>query len=169
MQEEKQKFMKISLVAAVSQNGVIGSDNKIPWHISADFKHFKEITMNHHILMGKNTYESIGKVLPGRTNIILSSDKNFKVDEGFVFDSIEKAIAFAKQNGETELMIIGGGSIYKMFYPIADKIYLTKVLNDFEGNIRFPEIEMDKWKIESSEKHLNEEIPFEFLKLVKNT
>ena len=159
--------MKISLIAAVSQNGVIGNGSKIPWHIPADFKHFKEITMGHHILMGKKTYESIGRILPGRTNIILSSDENFKVEGAFVFDSIDKALKFAENNGETELMIIGGGSIYGTFYPMADKIYLTKVLRDFGGDIKFPEIEMEKWKVESSQKHLDKEIPFEFLELVK--
>lgn len=161
--------MKISLIAAVSQNGVIGNGNKIPWHIPNDFKHFKNITTGHHILMGKNTFSSIGKVLPGRTNIVLSSDKNYKVDGGFVFDSTEEAIKFAKDRNETELMIIGGGSIYKMFYPLSDKIYLTKILKDFDGDVKFPEIDMNDWTIESSEKHLDDEIPYEFLELVKKT
>lgn len=157
--------MIISLIAAVATNNVIGLDKKLLWHIPEDLKHFKETTMGHHILMGKTTYESIGRTLPGRTNIILSSDKNFKVPGGHVFGDIDSAIGFAENTGEKELMIIGGGSIYKLFLPIADKIYLTRVLKEYQGNVTFPEIDMNDWKETKIEKHLDSEIPFEFVEL----
>ena len=159
--------MDISLIAAVSQNGVIGDGSKIPWHISEDFKHFKEITMGHSILMGKNTFESIGKVLPGRTNIILSSDKNFKVPDGHVFGDVDEALKFAESLGEKELMIIGGGSIYKLLLPKATKIYLTRILKEFKGNVFFPEIDINDWKEEKVEKHFDSEIPYEFVELIR--
>lgn len=157
--------MKISIVAAVSQNNVIGKKGKLLWHISDDLKHFKEVTMGHHILMGKTTYESIGRILPGRTNLILSHDKNLKIPGGHVFKNEKEAIGFAEKNGENELMIIGGGSIYKLFFSKADKIYLTRVLEKYDGDVTFPKIDMKKWHKIKKESHLDGNPPFEFIEL----
>lgn len=160
-------MMKISIIVAVAQNNVIGSKGKLLWHLDGDLPRFKNITMGHHILMGQTTFESIGKVLPGRTSLILSFDKDFKAPDAFVFANPENAIKFAKDNGEQELMIIGGGMIYKHFLPLANKIYLTKVLKDYEGDVTFPEINMSEWKEISSEPHLDASPPFEYKILEK--
>lgn len=159
--------MKISIIVAVSENNVIGAKNKLLWHLPDDLKRFKKITTGHCILMGQNTFESIGKVLPQRTNIILSHAKNYKVKDATVFNNPDDAIKFAEVQGEKELMIIGGGMIYKYFLPFATKIYLTKVHKDYKGDVKFPKINMNEWKIVSSEKHLDENPPFEYQILEK--
>jgi dihydrofolate reductase len=152
--------MKISIIAAVSQNNVIGDGKGLLWHIPGDLPRFKQITMGHHILMGRKTFESIGKVLPGRTSLILCFDKGYKVPGAYVFDDPEHAVKFAKDHREKELMIIGGGMIYKYFLPLADKIYLTKVLKDYEGSVTFPEIKMEEWNEKIIEKHPETDPPY---------
>jgi dihydrofolate reductase len=159
--------MKISIIVAVSENNVIGAKNKLLWYLPGDLPRFKKITTGHCILMGQKTFESIGKVLPDRTNIILSNDKNYKVDGAVVFNNPEEAIQFTEDQGESELMIIGGGMVYEYFLPLANKIYLTKVHKNYDGDTHFPEINMDKWKEISNEKHLDNDPPFEYQTLVR--
>lgn len=154
--------MKISIIVAVSKNNIIGSKGKLLWHISKDLINFKKITSGHHILMGQKTYESIGKPLPNRTNIILSDEINYKAKGCHVFNKLENALEFAKINKEKELMIIGGGMIYKLLLPITSKIYLTKVHKKYEGDVKFPKLNIKNWKEISTEKHLDENPPFEF-------
>lgn len=132
--------MKISLIAAISKNKVIGRDNKIPWHISADFKRFKEITMGHPIIMGRKTFESIGKPLSGRTNIVITRDENYSSEGITVTHSIEDAIELAKQKeGNDEIFILGGGQIFDQSMSLADKLYLTIVDQEVEGDVYFPD------------------------------
>jgi len=157
--------MKISIIVAVSKNNVIGNQGKLIWHISEDLKHFKKITTGHCILMGKNTYESIGRPLSLRTNLILSSNKEFKVDGAFVFNNPQDAVKFAKKKGEKELMIIGGEKDYRYFLPKADKIYLTKVLKNYNGNATFPEIKNEDWARVNYEAHHDLNPPFEYINL----
>ncbi len=157
--------MKISLIAAVSKNRVIGNKGKIPWYIPDDLKRFKKITDGHHVLMGSKTFESIGKPLANRTNLILNFDKNYKVSGAYVFCDPEKALKFAQKKGEKELMIIGGGSIYKYFLPKSDQIYLTRVLRNYQGDTYFPKINLKEWRITFREKHLKQNPPFEFVNL----
>ena len=157
--------MKISLIAAVAKNNTIGKDGKIPWHIPEDLKRFKKITSGHHVIMGRKTFESIGKILPQRINMILTSDKKYKVNNAFVFADPQKAIEFAKKNNEKELMIIGGAKVYEYFLPKADKIYLTKVLKNFDGETFFPKINLKDWEITFIEKHIKDDPPFEFINL----
>lgn len=159
--------MKISIIVAVSNNNVIGNKKKLLWHISDDLKNFKKVTTGHHILMGQKTYESIGKPLPNRTNIILSDNQNFKASNCFVFNKLDDALNFAKERDEEELMIIGGGIIYKLLLPYASKIYLTKVNKNYIGDVKFPKLNYKNWKETFSEKHLNENPPFEFTILEK--
>lgn len=154
--------MKISIIVAIAKNNVIGAKNKLLWKLDGDLPRFKKITYGHHILMGQKTFDSIGKVLPGRTNLILSFDQSYKVPGAFVFNNPEEAVRFAEIAGETELMVIGGGMIYKHFLPLASKIYLTKVLKDYEGDVVFPEINMDEWKQIDNETHLDSNPPFEY-------
>jgi dihydrofolate reductase len=145
--------MKVSIIVAVAENNIIGKRNSLPWYLPADLKHFKEITLGHHILMGQNTYASIGKPLPGRTTIILSNKTDYKQVGCVVVNTPDEAIKTAEKSGEKELMICGGGQVYKAFLPFADKIYLTKVHHKFDGDIYFPEINMKKWKVVSRESH----------------
>jgi dihydrofolate reductase len=149
--------MIISLIAAVSQNGVIGNKNKIPWYLPADMTYFRSITTGHHIVMGSNTFESIGRPLPNRTNIVLAKDKDYKAEGCIVVNSLDEAINYAQKNGEEELMICGGAQIYKQFLPLADKIYLTKIKAVFEGDKFFPEIDSKTWKLTKSVKNSPDE------------
>lgn len=156
--------MKISIIAAVSKNNVIGKKGSgLLWHLPMDLKHFKEITLGHHMLMGRKTFETIGKALPGRTNIVLSSDASIKAPDIYVFKTIDEAIEFAEKRNETELMIIGGGKIYEQFLPIADKLYITEVKKRFGGDVVFPEINKNEWKEVSREKHKDGDIAFNFV------
>lgn len=162
--------MKISIIAAVSENNVIGNKGQIPWHLPADLAHFKKITLNHHILMGQKTFESIGRVLPGRTTIVLTNDKAFKTHGVVIAHSPKEAIEIAKKAGEKELMISGGGQIYKLFLPLADKIYLTKIHADFEGDTFFPELNKIKWKEvnkESFDPNEKNGCSYDFVTLIK--
>lgn len=147
--------MKISIIVAVSENNVIGCNGKIPWHIPEDLGHFKELTLSHHILMGRKTFESIGRPLPGRINLVVSSNLKYKPEGVNVFSTTQEAIEHAKYFGERELMVIGGESIYKEVLPMADTIYLTKIGKRYEGNVRFPEINKEDWSVISSELHSN--------------
>ena len=145
--------MKIAIIVAIAENNVIGKRNALPWYLPADLKHFKEITMGHHILFGQTTHESIGRPLPGRTNIILSNVPNYKSNGCIVVHTPEEAIEFAKKAGEKELMICGGAMVYKTFLPLADTFYMTKVKAKIDGDIFFPDFNKDEWRVTSSEPH----------------
>lgn len=138
--------MKISLILAISRNNVIGNNNKLPWRLKDDLLNFKRITEGHHVVMGRKTFDSIGKPLKGRTNMVLSkSNKDLdKINDVFSFDNIEDCIKFAKENNETELFIIGGAQIYDLFLPLASTIYMTKVMTVIEGDTKFF-FDMEQW------------------------
>ncbi len=125
----------ISLIVAVSQNGVIGANNKLPWRLPADLKRFKELTMGHPILMGRKTFESIGKPLPGRTNIVITRQKDFACCGALTGPSLEKALEMC--GDAEEVFVIGGAEIFQQALPLADKIYLTVIHQDFDGDARF--------------------------------
>ncbi|MCE0494112.1 type 3 dihydrofolate reductase [Vibrio salinus] len=130
--------MIVSMIAAMARNGVIGKDNQMPWHLPADFIWFKRCTMGKPIIMGRKTFESIGRPLPGRLNIVVTR-RGVNAEGVEVVSSIDAAIALAASKHH-EVMIIGGGSIYKTCLPHADKLYLTIIDEDIEGDTRFPEI-----------------------------
>ena len=155
--------MIISLIAAVGKNNVIGTDNKLPWKLSADLKRFKAITSGKPVVMGRKTFESIGKPLPNRANIIITRDKNYKADGCVVVHSAEEALNAAK--GNAEIMIIGGEQIFKEFLPIANKLYLTIIDKDFEGDSYFPEYDKSEWKEVSREEHEGEGLKYAFADL----
>lgn len=142
---------KVSIIVAVANNGVIGKDNQLIWHLPADLKYFKNLTTGHHIIMGRKTFESIGKPLPNRTSIIITSNKNYHQEGCLVANSLEEAIAKVKY--DEELFIIGGGTIYEQALPIADKLYVTEVHANIEGDVFFPEIHSNIWEKTSEEKH----------------
>jgi dihydrofolate reductase len=139
---------QISLIAAIAKDTrIIGNEAKIPWHIPEDFKYFKETTMGHPMIMGRKTFETFPKLLPGRTHIVLTRNEDYEVPEGVIIaNSIEKAIGEAKKvssenKGTREIFIIGGGQVYELGMKYADKLYITIVDTEVEGNIFFPEYE----------------------------
>ena len=149
--------MTLSAIVATAKNGIIGKDNEIPWYLPADFAYFKRITLNHHIIMGRNCYESIGRPLPKRTNIIVTRNPFYIATGCITVHSITEGVKIAKQNGETEAFIIGGGEIYKQTMQLLDKIYLTEVDLDTEGDVFFPEFNPAEWHLISEEKHEKDE------------
>jgi dihydrofolate reductase len=145
--------MMVSIVVAADENNGIGKANKLPWRLSADLKHFKKITTGHHIIMGRNTYESIGKPLPERTNIVITSNKMFSAEGIVVMPGLHEAIDFVKSKLENECMIIGGAQIYKQAISISNRIYLTRVHTVCDCDVFFPAIDQDAWKLISTIRH----------------
>ncbi|MFK7933124.1 MAG: dihydrofolate reductase [Saprospiraceae bacterium] len=145
--------MIISTIVAVAQNNVIGRDNDIPWYLPADLKYFKKTTLGHHIIMGRKCFQSIGRPLPKRTNVIVTRNPFFVVSNALVVNSIEEGIEIARQNGEEEVFIIGGGQIYDLSQSLWDRIYLTEVDLQVDGDIFFPTIDSADWKEVSCEAH----------------
>ena len=142
--------MKVSLIVAVAENGVIGKDNDLIWHLPNDMRFFKETTTGHHVIMGRKNFESIPhkyRPLPNRTNIVITRQADYVAEGCKVVNSVEAALQIAKKNGDTEPFIIGGGEIYNLALEanLIDKIYLTKVHHSFDGDAFFPELD-NSWK-----------------------
>jgi len=151
--------MKISFVVAVAKNGVIGSHNALPFYIPEDLKHFKEITTGHTVLMGKNTFDSImkqlGKPLPNRKNVVITRHMDYQVPEGvMVYHDLETALKELEPTTD-ELMIAGGGQIYQQLWDMGkvDKLYITHVHKEVDGDVMFPNLDLSKWKKVSEDKH----------------
>ena len=140
----------ISLIVAASENGVIGRDGDLPWRLSDDLRRFKAVTMGKPIVMGRKTWESIGRPLPGRQNIVVSRQPGLQCEGAEVVTSAEAAVAAAA--GAGEIMIIGGSEIYALFLPLADRVYLTRVHAHVEGDAVFPALG-DAWRLLSDERH----------------
>jgi dihydrofolate reductase len=138
--------MRISFIVAKSLNNVIGRNNQLPWHLKDDLQNFKRLTTGHHILMGRKTFESIGKPLPGRISLVCSSEQRPVQDQVLWFNSIFRAIKHAERNGESELFVIGGEKIFKSALSLADRIYLTEVKAEVEGDVFFPQLSLKNWK-----------------------
>lgn len=145
--------MLVSAIVATAHNNVIGKDNQIPWYLPADLKYFKKTTLNHHIIMGRNCFESIGKPLPKRTNIILTRNPYYVASNCLVVNSLKEAIEIAFYNGEEEVFIIGGAQIYNQSLSMWDRLYLTEVDLEAEGDVFFPNINLNEWDLSSEEKH----------------
>ena len=147
--------MIISLIAAVAKNRVIGNEGDLPWNLPSDLKKFKEITDNRPIIMGRKTWDSIGRPLPNRDNIIISRNANLEIEGGIICLSPDEAISIAKikanERGCEEIMVIGGGYIYQEFMSIADKLYITEVDLEIEGDAYFPKIDPELFKEVSRE------------------
>lgn len=150
--------MKISLIAAVAKNNVIGKDNELTWRLPVDFKRFKSITSEHFILMGRKSFESLDKPLPNRTHLVITRNSDYHVPEGhFVFDSVESAFTFCKKMNVDTLYVIGGGEIYTLTLPLADELLLTEVDATPEGDAYFPEFDHGDWKETFREFHPEDE------------
>ncbi|MGL4109824.1 dihydrofolate reductase [Clostridium sp. LP20] len=159
----------LSIIVAVAENNIIGGDNKLLWHISEDLKRFKEITMNHTIIMGRKTFQSLPGILPDRDHIVVTRDKNFKVDSDSVHivHSLDEVLD-KYANSEEDAFIIGGGEIYNLTFPHCKKLYLTKIKKGYKGDTHFPDINFKDWKItySSGEKiDPKNNIEFEFIDL----
>ncbi|MCK9564311.1 MAG: dihydrofolate reductase [Bacteroidales bacterium] len=141
--------MKVALIAAVAANGVIGQDNQLPWHLPEDLKAFKRITLGKPLIMGRKTFESIGRPLPGRTNIVLSRQVGWAPEGVRVAADLHQALAIARQvaaGDEDEVMVIGGEQIYRLALPLADRLYLTLVDREVPGDTRFPDTDPALWR-----------------------
>ena len=169
--------MKIAMIAAMAKNRIIGADNDMPWHLPADLKHFKAITLGKAVIMGRKTYESIGRALPGRPNIVITSNADYSLSDATVVDSPESAIEVAKalsaeHSDNDEIMIIGGGTIYQTFLDSADTLYLTHIDLTVDGDTQFPVFEAGaSWTEVSRDEHDADEKnphPYTFVTLVRN-
>ena len=140
----RRKRSRVSLIVAMARNRVIGAGNRLPWHLPADLKHFRSLTMGHHILMGRKTYESIGRPLPGRISVILSRDPAYTAPGCIVLGSVEQALALAAD--DDEVFAIGGGELYGEMVRHAQRVYLTEVGADFDGTVLFPALDPAEWR-----------------------
>ncbi len=139
----------------MERSAIIGREGDLPWHLSADLKRFKQLTMGHHIIMGRKTYESIGRLLPGRTSVVVTRQMDFELSGAIVSHSINDAIAASSD--DTEAFIIGGAEIYHQAIPFAQRIYLTEVAADVAGDARFPEFDRNQWTVVERTEHLADE------------
>ncbi|PLR82747.1 MULTISPECIES: dihydrofolate reductase [Bacillus] len=152
----------ISLIWAMDENRVIGRDNRLPWHLPEDLKFFKRVTMGHPVVMGRKTYESIGRLLPGRENIIITRNRDYQVTGATLFYSIADFAEYA--NGqEEEFFVIGGSEIFKEIFTAADRLYLTQIHAEFDGDTYFPDLDLNEWELVSKEPGLkNEKNPYDY-------
>lgn len=148
----------IGLIVAFSKNRVIGINNQLPWNIPNDLKYFKKETMGKTIVMGRNTFESIGKPLPGRKNIVVTSNKDWSFDGVETIDSIEKI-----RDYQEDIMIIGGAKLYEQTIHLVDRLYITKIEHEFEGDAFFPELDLNEWvKIRKEKGEKNDKNPYDY-------
>ncbi len=160
--------MIVSIIVATDQENGIGKDNQLMWHLPKDLKFFKNTTSGHTIIMGRKTYDSVGRPLPNRRNIIITRQKDLKIEGVEVFNELENAVKACAD--EDEVFIVGGGEIYQQALPFTDKIYLTKVHQKFNSDAFFPEFNKEEWKLISKEDHEPDEkhaFSFSFLTFVR--
>jgi len=158
--------MKVSLIVAMAENRVIGLNNQLPWRLSADLQHFKALTMGKPIVMGRKTWESIERPLPGRTNIVVTRDVGYQAEGCVVVHSVDQALEVAE--GSDEVMVIGGANLYQQLLDRADRLYLTLVRADIEGDTWFPEFDIEQWQESERESHSRDEkneFDYEFVTL----
>ncbi|HLQ25435.1 MAG TPA: dihydrofolate reductase [Acidiferrobacterales bacterium] len=167
---------RVSLIWAMGENRVIGMNNKLPWHLPADLRHFRLLTSGHPILMGRKTYESFGKPLPDRTHIIITSDRNYKAAPGcLVVHSVEAALQAAyspntSKKLKKEIFVIGGASLYAQTFPLARRLYITLIHADFNGDTRFPDFNWKEWREIERKTHQPDNsnpYPYSFITLQK--
>jgi dihydrofolate reductase len=145
--------MTVSAIVAIARNHAIGHNNQIPWYLPSDLKYFKKVTTGHHVIMGRKSFESIGRPLPNRTNVVITRDPFFVATGCKVVHSLEEALVFADEHGEMEAFVIGGGEIYRQCWPYLDRLYLTEVGVEPEADVFFPEVEEKEWREVSREAH----------------
>jgi len=156
----------LSIIAALAENRVIGRDNRLPWHLPADLAHFKRLTMGRPIIMGRRTWESLPGLLPHRTHIVVTRDRDYRVEGGFVVHSIAQAVEFA--GDAEEIMVVGGANLYAQTIPLASRMYLTYVHQWVDGDSVFPDYEQSEWYEAACEDHAADErnpFPYSFVTL----
>ncbi len=137
--------MILSIIAALDERRGLGFENQMPWHLPADLARFKKLTMGHHLILGRKTYQSIGKPLPGRKMIVLSKNPDYDLDGAQVVSSLQQALQIAREAGENESFVIGGAEIYRLALPVVDRMYLTYVHTVSQADVFFPEVETENW------------------------
>lgn len=148
--------MKKIIIVAIAQNNVIGKANgEMPWHVKEEFKHFKNTTIGHPIIMGRKTFEALGKPLPGRLNIIITRNKNYRVnyEEVLIFDSLINSIKYCEQKEFEKIFIIGGGEIYSQAIELVDEMIISRMKFEAEGEVEFPKFNSDDWTVEKFMEH----------------
>ena len=150
--------LHLSILVAMAKNRVIGRNNRLPWHLPADLKHFKFLTMGQTIVMGRKTYESIGKPLPGRANVIITRQADYEVPGAMVVHSLEDALLICEETstGHSENFIIGGEKLYRQALKICQRMYITEIQRDFKGDVFFPEFDRTEWEETQRDKHIAE-------------
>lgn len=153
----------LSIIVAIAKNNVIGKDNKLIWHLPEDLKRFKRLTTGHTIIMGRKTFESLGRILPNRHHVILCNDAELNINDENVEVLNDISLLDKYINSNEENFVIGGATMYKLLMPYCKKMYITEINKDFDGDVWFPKIDLDKWKITNKEKGLTDENnPFEY-------
>ena len=162
-------YTSVILIVAMTRYRVIGMNNKLPWHLQEDLQRFKRFTMGYPIIMGRRTYQSIGQVLPGRDNLVISRDRKLSIPGATVVNSLQSAIRLCKQF--KKVFVIGGQQIYQDALPLADRIEMTILKKDFAGDAYFPQIEESDWDISSSDFYVsdNQELEYQFRTLIRKT
>ena len=145
----------LSVIAAMARNRVIGIRNTLPWRLPEDLKHFKALTMGHHIVMGRKTYESIGKPLPGRTTVIVTRDANYRMEGCLTANALDAAVAVC--GDDPEIFFVGGAEMYAQVLPRADRLYLTEIQAEYEGDAWFPSFDKEQWQETERKKQVNAE------------
>ncbi len=145
---------RLSIIVAMASNRTIGVDNTLPWRCPEDLRHFKALTMGHHMIMGRKTYDSIGKPLPGRTTVVVTRDRKLKIEGCLVAHSLQEAVAAC--SGDNEIFIVGGAELYAQALPLADTLYLTEIQQDVEGDAHFPAFDKKEWQEIAREQHHQE-------------
>jgi dihydrofolate reductase len=155
--------MRLSAIAAVAANGCIGRGNALPWRLPADLRRFKRLTLGHTLIMGRRTYESIGRPLPGRTTVVLTHRRDYAPEGVRVAHSLEEALELAR--GDEEIFIAGGAELYRQALAQVDRLYLTRIERDYEGDTFFPEVDLSRWRLVAQESHpaTATEPPYSFL------
>jgi dihydrofolate reductase len=162
--------MRVSIIVAAAENGVIGAGNRLPWHLPDDLKHFKALTLGKPMIMGRRTFESIGRPLPGRTSFVVSRQPGLQIAGCTVTDTIDAALEAAREQGAPEVMIVGGAEIYRQVLPRTSVIHLTRVHAHIDGDVRFPELPAGAWREVDSERHPADDRhvhAFSFIKLAR--
>lgn len=157
MKDPVTPVVPVAMIAALAQNNAIGINNKMPWHLPADLRYFKAVTLGKPVVMGRKTFDSLGRPLPGRSNIVITRDRHYRAEGIQVVHSLEQALSLAghiAQGQAEEVMVIGGAEIYRQALLVAQRLYLTRVAKHFAGDAFFPELEPQAWRLVSREDHL---------------
>jgi dihydrofolate reductase len=157
---------KLSIIVAIAKNRVIGINNTLPWHLPEDLKRFRALTMGHHIIMGRKTYDSLGRLLPGRTTVIVTRNTDYKVAGALIAHSLQDAIALCK--ADDEVFLIGGAELYQEGLKLSNKLYITEIVLDVEGDAYFPEYSSNEWQESAREAHVSEQgLAFNYVTYVR--